>query len=100
MELCFARSAIDDLQAIQIYINNKVSHGLEMSLFEPFWTIQPCCLSKHPDVGRVVPEFNQANIRELIHTPFRIVYLRQTIELVIIRVWRGERMLELPTETL
>jgi plasmid stabilization system protein ParE len=57
-------------------------------------------LSQHPDVGRVVPELNRANIRELIHPPFRIVYLRQVTELIIIRVWRDERLLELPTEML
>ena len=34
-------------------------------------------LFMHPDIGRVVPEFNEELIRELIHSPFRIVYLRE-----------------------
>ena len=55
-------------------------------------------LQIHPDAGRVVPEFNLENIRELIHAPFRLVYLRQATEVVLIRVWRSERQLEL-TET-
>jgi len=32
-------------------------------------------LDDNPDIGRKVPEFNQKKIRELIHPPFRIVYL-------------------------
>ncbi|WP_354412226.1 type II toxin-antitoxin system RelE/ParE family toxin [Marinobacterium sp. MBR-111] len=53
-------------------------------------------LQIHPGTGRVVPEFNMDTIRELIHAPFRVVYLRQAKELVLIRVWRRERQLELP----
>ena len=33
-------------------------------------------LRTHPDLGRVVPEFGQQFLRELIHPPFRIVYRR------------------------
>ena len=36
------------------------------------------------------------HIRELIHAPSRVVYLRQAKEVVLIRVWRSERQLELP----
>ena len=53
-------------------------------------------LSMHPDIGRVVPEFNDELIRELIHSPFRIVYLRERKSINIIRVWRSERLLHLP----
>jgi toxin ParE1/3/4 len=50
----------------------------------------------HPDIGRVVPEFNDELIRELIHSPFRIVYLRERKSINMIRVWRSERLLHLP----
>ncbi len=29
-------------------------------------------LADHPDMGRVVPEFDQAFLQELIHPPFRV----------------------------
>ena len=48
-------------------------------------------LADHPDLGRVVPEFEQPFLRELIHPPFRIVYRRNADILRIVRVWRGER---------
>ncbi|WP_404414052.1 type II toxin-antitoxin system RelE/ParE family toxin [Vreelandella aquamarina] len=95
MELRIAQSAVEDLQAIQEYYKEQdvphigddfvaaiLAHG-EM-------------LQIHPDAGRVVPEFNVDHIRELIHAPFRVVYLRQAKEVVLIRVWRSERQLELP----
>jgi toxin ParE1/3/4 len=50
----------------------------------------------HPDIGRIVPEFNQPSIREIIHPPFRIVYLRELEVIKVIRIWRRERLLALP----
>ena len=51
-----------------------------------------------PDSGRVVPEFNQPSIRELIHPPFRIVYRRSAGHVQVIRAWRSERVLKLPED--
>jgi plasmid stabilization system protein ParE len=53
-------------------------------------------LTHNPDIGRIVPEFDTDNIRELIHKPFRVVYLRESTSIFVIRVWRNERILELP----
>jgi plasmid stabilization system protein ParE len=53
-------------------------------------------LNDHPKIGRVVPEFNDDSIREIIHPPFRIVYLLEEQVIHIIRVWRTERLLKLP----
>ena len=50
-------------------------------------------LAAHPDIGRVVPEFGQPSIRELIHPPFRIIYRRFPDKLGILRVWRNERLM-------
>lgn len=52
-------------------------------------------LIDHPDLGRVVPEFGQSFLRELIHPPFRIVYRRDPDAVRVVRIWRGERRLEL-----
>ncbi len=53
-------------------------------------------LTDHPDMGRMVPEFDQPFLRELIHPPFRIVYRRDPRHVRIVRVWRSERLLHLP----
>ena len=95
MELRIAQSALEDLKAIQEYYRDEdVPH-----IGDDFVTaiLEHCgMLQVHPDAGRVVPEFSLDHIRELIHAPFRVVYLRQSKEVVLIRVWRSERQLELP----
>ena len=52
-------------------------------------------LVEHPDMGRIVPEFDQPFLGEIIHPPFRIVYRRDSGAVRIVRVWRGERRLRL-----
>src|SRR5690554_4836642 len=99
MELRIAQSALEDLKTIQEYYTGQdVPH-----IGDDFVAVilERCgVLQSHADAGRVVPEFNLDHIRELIHSPFRVVYLRQTNEIVLIRVWRSERQLKLPqTET-
>tara|TARA_R110002050_G_scaffold79162_1_gene169099 strand:+ start:4299 stop:4592 length:294 start_codon:yes stop_codon:yes gene_type:complete len=95
MELRVAQSALEDLQAIQEhYIKESVPHiGDEYvtAILE-----QAEMLVRHPDAGRIVPELGLNHSRELIHSPFRVVYLRQETDVVLIRVWRSERQLELP----
>ena len=81
---------------ISFYQDEGVSHiGRKLSQ-EIIGKIE--VLSDHPEIGRIVPEFNVANIRELIHPPFRIIYLYEKHAIKVIRVWRSERMLILPTE--
>ena len=52
-------------------------------------------LRDHPEMGRIVPEFDQPTLRELIHPPFGIVYRLEKPRLYIVRVWRSERLLRL-----
>ncbi len=49
------------------------------------------------DAGKILwqEEFNVDDIRELIHKPFRVVYLRESTSIFVVRVWRSERELEL-----
>jgi addiction module RelE/StbE family toxin len=50
-------------------------------------------LIDHPLMGRVLPELGRLNVRELIRSPYRIIYRvnkhKATAE--IIRVWHGAR---------
>jgi len=50
-------------------------------------------LEKFPELGRVVPERNQPNIREIVVKNYRLVYrLRQKEKILeILRVWHGAR---------
>ncbi len=48
-------------------------------------------LADLPMRGRVVPEFNQARLRELIYRDYRIVYSADESRVTILRVVHGAR---------
>lgn len=95
MNISFSKSAVDDLQSIKEYYQEQgvpqIGQDFVVAIVDQIET-----LSTHPNIGRVVPEFNDDSVRELIHSPFRIVYLRESESVNIIRVWRSERLLKLP----
>ena len=95
MKVYISRSGFDDLERIkEYYLEEGVPHiGEEFvtSIIEHIET-----LSNNPDIGRIVPEFEENKIRELIQPPFRIVYLRDPDSVHVVRVWRSERLLVLP----
>ena len=95
MKIRLTNSAVDDLRELQFYYDEQlvpqVGKRLVTEILDRVET-----LTSNPDIGRIVPEFNVDNIRELIHKPFRVVYLRESKSIYVIRVWRSERILELP----
>jgi plasmid stabilization system protein ParE len=95
MKISVSASAFEDLENIISYYNEQgapdIGNNFTKAIIEHIQV-----LSNHPDLGRVVPEFEQEHIREIIHKPFRVIYQRNTNSIEIIRVWRGERLLVLP----
>jgi plasmid stabilization system protein ParE len=95
VDISFAESALGDLDGIQEwYAHEGVPEVGDRFVAEIFERVE--ALARHPDIGRVVPEFGHPLLRELIHPPFRIVYRREARRVRIIRIWRGERLLRLP----
>jgi len=91
----FAESALCDLEDIvHGYADQGVPEVGQRFVGEIIAKIES--LEVHPDRGRVVPEFGQPFLRELIHPPFRIVYRRDPDRVRVVRVWRSERLLKLP----
>lgn len=90
--ISFAESAQSDLEEIKKwYTDQQAPEVGDRLIAEVMGRIET--LAAHPDVGRVVPEFEQKFLRELIHPPFRIVYRRDSDKVRIVRVWRSERLL-------
>ena len=95
--LRIAESALADLESIRAwYAEQDVPEVGERLLGEIVASIE--ALADHPDMGRVVPEFDQPFLRELIRPPFRIVYRRDPKHVRVVRVWRSERLLDVPDE--
>ena len=95
MIIFISSSAFSDLEGIKVHYKVEgvpyISEQYVVSIIDHIHT-----LSDNPDIGRKVPEFDEEKIRELIHPPFRIVYLREKNSIHIIRVWRNERLLIIP----
>jgi len=92
--ISLAESAVRDIEEIQgWYAEQGVPEVGDRLVAEMFQRIQ--ALAQHPDMGRIVPEFDQSFLRDLIHPPFRIVYRRDPQRVRVVRVWRSERLLHL-----
>ena len=97
LSIRFSESAVSDLEElVGWYESRGVPDVGSRIVAEIVARIES--LGDLPDSGRIVPEFNQPAIRELIHPPFRIVYRRGAAHLQVVRVWRSERLLKLPEE--
>ena len=93
--ITFAVSAVKDLEEIRAwYADQQVPDVGERLLGEVFSHVER--LADFPESGRIVPEFDIAHLREIIHPPFRIVYRVDKIRVRIVRVWRSERLLKIP----
>lgn len=95
MTISFSESALRDLEGIQAWYAEQGVPDVGARLVEEVFQ-RAQALADHPDIGRVVPEFEQPFLRELIHPPFRIVYRRDPGRVRIVRVWRSERLLRFP----
>ena len=93
--ITLTESAVQDLEAIrEYYLEQEVPEIGDRFVKEMISSVEE--LAIHPDRGRIVPEFNNPQLRELIHPPFRIVYRRYKEKISIVRVWRSERLMRLP----
>lgn len=91
MKIEFSASAVDDLKNIKVYYEDQqVPHIGTQLISDIINHIET--LTNNPEIGRVVPEFDEPYIRELIHSPFRIVYTLNKRHIQVIRVWRSERL--------
>ena len=94
--ISFAASAVADLEAIRSwYAGQQAPEVGERLLHEIVAKVER--LADFPESGRVVPEFGLAQLREIVHPPFRIVYRFDRDRVRVVRFWRSERLLELPT---
>jgi plasmid stabilization system protein ParE len=90
-KIIFSEPAIDDLKQIVRFIsqdNQEAGARFGGKLIESVRH-----LSKFPRLGRVVPEQNDENIREIISKPYRVFYrVKDEAKVVeVIRFWHAAR---------
>ena len=91
MKVLFTENAIEHLVNIYEYISlnsptyarrmvDKITHRSEQ-------------IAEHPFSGRIVPEYEADDIRELIEKPYRIIYRIKPDQIDILAVMHGAQIL-------
>jgi plasmid stabilization system protein ParE len=90
-QVVLSLSARSDLRDIVRYIS--IDNPDEAIRFGRFLVSRTRLLAQSPELGRIVPEFEDALIREIIVRAYRVVYRvdhsEQLVE--VIRFWRASR---------
>ena len=88
----------DDLAAIFAYIAPDSEHYASLTVRELIAATGR--LRQFPEIGRMVPELNRRDVRELIWRSYRVVYqyVAGKDEVRILTVFRAERMFQVPED--
>jgi len=91
VEVRLSESAWNDLDSITDYIAKDSSRYAQEFGERVFERIEQ--LKDFPELGKMVPEFQNNELRELIMNKYRIIYRLYTPELiVVIRVIHGSKL--------
>jgi toxin ParE1/3/4 len=90
-QVIIAPSAQTDLTEIVRYIARHNSDAAARLGFELITRAES--LADFPEIGRMVQEFRQPNLREIICRSYRIIYRlrRDEKQIQIVRFWHGAR---------
>jgi plasmid stabilization system protein ParE len=90
-KIIFSEAAIDDLEGIVRFIADDNAEAATKFGGKLIESVRH--LAKFPRLGRVVPEQNDENIREIIFKPYRIFYrVKEEAKIVeVIRFWHAAR---------
>jgi toxin ParE1/3/4 len=92
MKIVWTEPAVEDLRELQAYIARDSE--MYASGFVERIVLAADLLIDHPKLGRVVPETNDENLRELIYQRYRIIYRIRNDCIEMLSVIHGARDLE------
>ena len=89
--------ASEDLAAIFAYVAQDSDHYARLTVRELIAATSR--LRVFPELGRIVPELDRADVREVIWRSYRLVYqyLGPVNEIRVLTVFRAERLFQVPT---
>ena len=91
MKIIWSNPAVSDLENIKNYIDKDSQYYSSIFIEKIIESVDK--LSKFPLIGRIVPEFNDQNIREIIYQHYRIIYKVNGKSIFILTVAHGGRNL-------
>ena len=91
LPVSFSEQSRNDLREIAAYIarrNPERAFTFGDVLYE-----KAMSLGAHPEMGRIVPELREPDVREIIHGAYRIVYelVGNPKQIFILRFWHAAR---------
>lgn len=91
-KITWSNLALEDLRAIHDYVAQDSAMYAERLIDRIIERVD--VLETHPRIGRVVPEFNLDNIRELVEGSYRIIYRIEAEDRIgIARIHHSARLL-------
>ncbi len=91
MKIEWLENANNDLIQIYLYIYKDSSYFASKTINEIINSINILLL--FPKAGRLVQEFPEKDLRELIYKSYRIIYEIKSNRIVIHRIWHSARLL-------
>ncbi len=85
IKLIWSPNAKDDLKNIRDYVASEDPQAAKRLITKLKQSV--ILLPNLPEMGRKVPEYNRADIRERIFGSYRIIYRRQLEQIDILAVW-------------
>lgn len=93
VKIVWTEVSILDLKEIFDYIAEDSVRYAALTTYKIYQRVQP--LIHNPYTGRIVPEFNEKSLRELIEGNYRIIYrIKKDNQVDILRVYHSARLLK------
>ena len=93
VKIVWTELSTSDLREVFEYIAEDSIRYASITANKVYQRVQP--LADNPLLGRIVPEFNENNIRELIEGNYRIIYrIKSEIQIDVLRVYHVARLLK------
>ena len=91
MKILWSPLAVERASEIVDYIAQDKPAAADKWIYAVFSKIEQ--LRSHPEIGRIVPEINEHQFRELIYGNYRIIYRIETKQISILTIRHGKQIL-------
>lgn len=92
VEIVWTELAVEDLRSIHEYISKDSKVYAERVVDKIISRVEQ--LENFPKSGRVVPEFENDTIREIIQSNYRIIYKISSKQVSIVRIHHSAKLLK------
>lgn len=90
-EIRWTPQAVDDIEAIADYIALDSEHYSKLFVLNIVAAVER--LKTFPERGRIVPEVQKTDIREIFFGSYRIIYRYRSSVVEILTIYHGSRLL-------